>query len=291
MLKSMTGFGASDVEDESYKLHVEVKSVNQRFLDLDFHMPRMFCAWENELRKLIKKQAARGKMDIYVTFRDKRENQAKVRVNQALAKAYHSAITEMSEMLCIPNDASASLISSYPDVLVVEENTSFTGCDALLYSALEEALGHLNEMRQREGENIRKDFEARLDILKDLVNDVSALAPEIVESHRERMRKAISEMLADENIDESRLIQETAMYSDRVNYTEEIVRLQSHFVQFSQMLGENVPVGRKLDFLIQEMNREANTIGSKANNAKAAQIVVDIKSEIEKLREQVQNIE
>lgn len=292
MLRSMTGFGAAGSENESYKVHVEVKSVNQRFLDLAFHMPRLLNVWEDELRNRIKEKAARGKMDVYVTLVDKRETEACVRVNHGLAKGYHGALNEISDLLHLPRNGDVTAIAAYPDVLVMEERTSLEGCEEVLFPALEQALESLDAMRQREGMNIQQDFLKRLAELESMVDKVSALAPEIVEAYRQRLQKMMEELLADKEFDETRIIQETAIYADKVNYTEEIVRLKSHFQQFRQMIAAaEGPVGRKLDFLIQEMNREANTIGSKANNAAAAQIVVDIKSEIEKLREQVQNIE
>ncbi|MBQ3971853.1 MAG: YicC family protein [Selenomonadaceae bacterium] len=288
----MTGFGAAETENESYKVHVEVKSVNQRFLDLAFHMPRLLNVWEDELRNRIKEKAARGKMDVYVTLVDKREMEACVRVNHGLAKGYHGALNEISDLLHLPRNGDVTAIAAYPDVLVMEERTSLEGCEEVLFPALEQALESLDAMRQREGMNIQQDFQQRLAELESMVDKVSALAPEIVEAYRQRLQKMMAELLADKDFDETRIIQETALYADKVNYTEEIVRLKSHFQQFRQMVAAaEGPVGRKLDFLIQEMNREANTIGSKANNAAAAQIVVDIKSEIEKLREQVQNIE
>ena len=292
MLRSMTGFGAAETENESYKVHVEVKSVNQRFLDLAFHMPRLLNVWEDELRNRIKEKAARGKMDVYVTLVDKREMEACVRVNHGLAKGYHGALNEISDLLHLPRNGDVTAIAAYPDVLVMEERTSLEGGEEVLFPALEQALESLDAMRQREGMNIQQDFQQRLAELESMVDKVSALAPEIVEAYRQRLQKMMAELLADKDFDETRIIQETAIYADKVNYTEEIVRLKSHFQQFRQMVAAvEGPVGRKLDFLIQEMNREANTIGSKANNAAAAQIVVDIKSEIEKLREQVQNIE
>jgi len=292
VLRSMTGFGAAETENESYKVHVEVKSVNQRFLDLAFHMPRLLNVWEDELRNRIKEKAARGKMDVYVTLVDKREMEACVRVNHGLAKGYHGALNEISDLLHLPRNGDVTAIAAYPDVLVMEERTSLEGGEEVLFPALEQALESLDAMRQREGMNIQQDFQQRLAELESMVDKVSALAPEIVEAYRQRLQKMMAELLADKDFDETRIIQETALYADKVNYTEEIVRLKSHFQQFRQMVAAaEGPVGRKLDFLIQEMNREANTIGSKANNAAAAQIVVDIKSEIEKLREQVQNIE
>ena len=292
MLRSMTGFGMAEREDASYKVHVEIKAVNQRFLEVSFHMPRQFNGWEEELRKRIKERVARGKLDVYLSFSDKRETPPCIRVNHGLLRAYHDALNEMSDFLRLPRNDDITAIAAYPDVLSVEEAASLEGCELVLFPAMEEAMASLDAMRQREGTNLQRDFLQRLDVLQGLVDKVSALAPEIVASYRERLQKMLSELLADKEIDETRVIQETAIYADKTSYTEEVVRLESHFQQFRRMIEEmDGPVGRKLDFLIQEMNREANTIGSKANHAAAARIVVDMKSEIEKLREQVQNIE
>lgn len=292
MIRSMTGFGVGEAENESYKVHVEIKSVNQRFLDLAFHMPRLFNIWEDGLRKRIKAVACRGKMDVYVTLTDKRETGSRIRVNRGLARSYHEALNEMSDFLRLPRNDDIKSIAAYPDVLVVEEPDSPEGCDEVLFLATERAMEGLDAMRRQEGRNIQQDFLQRLKELEAMVQKVSSLAPEIVENYRQRLQKMMAELLADREFDEGRILQEAAIYADKVNYTEEIVRLESHFRQFRRMIEEEDGlVGRKLDFLIQEMNREANTIGSKANHAVAAQLVVDIKSEIEKLREQVQNIE
>ena len=292
MLKSMTGFGAAEMENESYKVHIEIKSVNQRFLDLAFHMPRLLNVWEDELRSRVRDKAFRGKMDVYITLADRRENGSCIRVNRGLAKGYHEALNEISDFLRLPRKDDVAVIAAYPDVLTVEEKTSLDGCESVLFPAMEQAMERLDAMRKKEGANLQRDFSRRVEALEGMVDEIAALAPGIVEAHRQRLRKMMEELLADREFDEARVIQETAIYADKINYTEEIVRLKSHFQQFRQMVEQSEgSVGRKLDFLIQEMNREANTIGSKANNAVAAQIVVDIKSEIEKLREQVQNIE
>jgi len=223
---------------------------------------------------------------------DKREAASCIRVNLSLAKSYHEAINEMSDFLRLPRNDDIKAIAAYPDVLMVEESSSLEGCDEVLFLAVERAMEGLDAMRRQEGQNIHRDFLERMKELESMVQKVSSLAPEIVGNYRRRLQKMMEELLADKEFDETRILQEVAVYADKVNYTEEIVRLESHFRQFRKMIEEDDgPMGRKLDFLIQEMNREANTIGSKANNAAAAQFVVDIKGEIEKLREQVQNIE
>ena len=292
MLKSMTGFGAGERENAAYRIHVEIRAVNQRFLELGFRMPRCMFAWEDAMRKCIKKSAARGKLDVQIVFEDKREQAASIHVNHGLALAYHKALNELSDLLHVARADEIAMIAAYSDVLSVEEDRSLEGLEDVLLPALEDALQALDAMRCREGGNLEKDFSHRLELLGRLTDEVEALAPDIVSDYRRRMEKTLAELLSAEEIDETRIIQETAIYADRVNFTEEIVRLRSHFDQFrniQQAAGE--PVGRKLDFLIQEMNRETNTIGSKANQAAAARIVVEMKSEIEKLREQVQNIE
>ncbi len=292
MLKSMTGFGSGDRENESYRVHVEIRAVNQRFLELAFRMPRSLFPWEEDMRKSIKKKAARGKLDVQIILDDRREQAASIRVNRGLALAYQKALNELGEVLRMPRSDDISSIASYPDILNVEENRSLEGVEEVLLPALEDALTGLDTMRCREGKNLAEDFSRRLELLEQLVDEVEKLAPDIVADYRKRIKKTIAELLTAEEIDETRIIQETAVYADRVNFTEEIVRLRSHVDQFRSIVEQSgEPVGRKLDFLIQEMNREANTIGSKANQANAARIVVEMKSEIEKLREQVQNIE
>ncbi|MCH3958588.1 MAG: YicC family protein [Selenomonas sp.] len=292
MLKSMTGFGAAVAETEAYKVSVELKAVNQRFLELNFHMGRQLNPWEDALRKTIKAVAARGKMDIYINFTDKRESQASIRVNKGLVQAYHQALNDMSDMLHVARPDDVATFAGFPDILQVESDTDISPMEPVLLQAMEDALAQFDAMRQTEGENIRQDFLHRIDRLEQMKDQVHALAPAIVQGYRDHLQKVVSEALSEADIDETRIIQETALYADKVNYTEEVVRLGSHFQQFRQIIeAAEEPVGRKLDFLIQELNRETNTIGSKANSTEAAQIVVDMKSEVEKLREQVQNIE
>lgn len=293
MLKSMTGFGAGDADNTDYRFHIEVKSVNQRYLDVDIHMPRVLNCFEEKIRSVVKEYASRGKMDVNISFQDKRPKPRQITVDKNLAIAYGNALKEISDLLGAEKRNWASEIARFPDVLVVEDMTeALDGAEELLDAALREALEHFVEMRETEGKNIEADFLKRIGILEDYVEEISVLAPQIVAHYRERLEKTLEEVLAAQEIDENRLIQETALYSDRVNYTEEIVRLRSHFRQFRDIIANaDAPVGRKLDFLIQEMNREINTTASKANNVKAAQLSVDVKSEIEKLREQIQNIE
>lgn len=292
MLKSMTGFGAAAIETEDYKVSVEVKAVNQRFLEINFHMGRQLSQWEDALRKCIKGVAARGKLDVYVSFADKRESQAHIRVNKGLVLAYQQALNEMSDVLHLARPDDVQAFAAFPDVLEIESDSDISVMKPLLLQAMEQALANFDAMRAAEGSNIEADFAARLKKLLSMRARVSELAPGIVQAYRDHLQQTIAEALQSQTFDETRLIQETAIYADRVDITEELVRLGSHFQQFQQIVAQSAePVGRKLDFLIQEINRETNTIGSKANSTEAAQLVVDMKSEIEKLREQIQNIE
>ena len=292
MLKSMTGYGEGAAESADWKVRVEVKTVNQRFLDIAFHTPKLLNAEEAHMRDRIKQTVARGKLDLFVTVEDLREKSAEIRVDRKLALAYHQALNEMSDLLRVARPDDVATIASYPDVLSVEETASFEGGEPVLDEALDKALSALDTMRQTEGENLKQDLLHLIETLSGFVEKLRTLAPDIVAHYRERLQATMDELLSAEDIDETRIIEETALYADKVNFTEEVVRLESHFAQFRAIIeGADAPVGRKLDFLIQEMNREANTIGSKCQSAEAAQTVVDMKSEIEKLREQVQNIE
>lgn len=292
MIKSMTGFGAGDAETADFKVHIEVKAVNQRFLETNYHMPYSMNMFENQLTKKIKEYASRGKLDINIRFQDLRDKAVTVKVDKGLVAAYGQALQEISSQLELSAPVTAAQIASYPDVLKLnEENADVEAAQPVLMQAMEQALESFVAMREAEGQNIQRDLLARIGTLENFVGELEKLAPEIVAAYRQRLENLLREYLAKEDIEESRIIQEVALFTDKVNYTEETVRLRSHFDQFRQIITAGEPVGRKLDFLIQEMNREINTVASKANSAGAAQFVVDVKSEIEKIREQIQNIE
>ncbi len=292
MIKSMTGFGAGDAETAEFKVHIEVKAVNQRFLETNYHMPYSMNMFENQLTKKIKEYASRGKLDINIRFQDLRDKAVTVKVDKGLVAAYGQALQEISSQLELSAPVTAAQIASYPDVLKLnEENADLEAAQPVLMQAMEQALESFVAMREAEGQNIQRDLLARIGTLENFVGELEKLAPEIVATYRQRLENLLREYLAKEDIEESRIIQEVALFTDKVNYTEETVRLRSHFDQFRQIITAGEPVGRKLDFLIQEMNREINTVASKANSAGAAQFVVDVKSEIEKIREQIQNIE
>lgn len=292
MIKSMTGFGAGDAETADFKVHVEIKAVNQRFLETNYHMPYSMNMFEARLTQKIREYASRGKLDINIRFQDLRDKAIAVQVDKGLAEAYGKALQEISSQLGLSAPVTAAQIAAYPDVLKLnEENVNLEAAQPVLLAALEQALASFVAMRETEGKNIQRDLLARIDTLENFVSELERLAPEIVAAYRQKLDNLLAECLAKEDIDESRVIQEVALFTDKVNYTEETVRLRSHFDQFRQIVSSKEPVGRKLDFLIQEMNREINTVASKANSAGAARFVVDVKSEIEKIREQIQNIE
>ena len=288
--RSMTGYGAGTAETPDYRVTVEIKAVNQRFLEIAPHIPRAFGAWENDLREAIRTRVARGKLDIYVSFEDRSEKQYDVHVNEGLARAYYAALGKVARAVDAPLSDGVRMIAEYEGVISVREQTDITGARAVFLDAVAQALAALDAMRLAEGAHIARDFEKRLARLEQQRAQVKELAPQIVADYRTHLAEVLAEF-KEVTPDETRLVQEAALYADRVNITEELVRLASHFAQFRAILAEEEPVGRRLDFLLQEINRETNTIGSKANNAAAQQIVVAMKNEVEKLREQVQNLE
>ena len=292
MIKSMTGFGAGSAENNDFKIQIELKTVNQRFLETNFHMPYSLGSFETNMVRKIKDYVARGKMDINVKFQDLRPQESQLSVNLPLVEAYGQALRDIETKLHLTDTITAAQIAAYPDVILTDTvEQSLEEAEPVTLAALEAALRRLVAMREEEGQNMEQDLLQRIGILEDYVEQLAILAPEIVASYKGRLEKLLGEYLQREAIEETRIIQETALYTDKVNYTEEIVRLRSHFAQFRSILQAEEPVGRKLDFLIQEMNREINTVASKANAVGAAQVVVEVKNEIEKIREQIQNIE
>ena len=288
--RSMTGYGAGTAETADYCVTVEIKAVNQRFLEIAPHMPRAFGAWENDLRDLIRTRVARGKLDVYVNFEDRSEKQYDVHVNEGLARAYYTALGRVAHTVDAPLTGGVQMAAAYEGVISVREQADITGARTVFLDATAQALTALDAMRLAEGAHIARDFEKRLARLEDQRMQVKEIAPAIVAEYRAHLMDVLAEFRT-VTPDETRIVQEAALYADRVNITEELVRLASHFAQFRAILAEEEPVGRRLDFLLQEINRETNTIGSKANNAAAQQIVVAMKNEVEKLREQVQNLE
>ena len=288
--RSMTGYGAGTAETADYRVVVEMKAVNQRFLEITPHMPRAFGPWEGDLRELIRTRVARGKLDVYVSFEDRSEKRYAVHVNEGLARAYYAALGRVAHAVDAPLSDGVRMTAAYEGVITISEDADLSGARSVFLDAAAQALDALDVMRLAEGAHIVRDFEKRLARLEEQREEVKQHAPQIAADYRAHLTAVLAEFRA-VMPDETRIMQEAALYADRVNVTEELVRLASHFAQFRTILAEEEPVGRRLDFLLQEINRETNTIGSKVNSAAIQQVVVAMKNEVEKLREQVQNLE
>ena len=292
MLKSMTGFGRSEIANERQKITVEMKAVNHRYCDINVKMPKKLSIFEAGIRNLLKKYIQRGKVDVFITYEDYTENNMVLKYNEELAAEYVRVLQQMSEQFGIENDVRVSSLSRYPDVLTLEEQTVDTD---ELWGVLEEALHKASEQfvetRLVEGVNLKNDLISKLDGMLEDVDFIEKRSPEILAEHRQRLEAKVKELLGDSTIDESRIVTETTIFADKICVDEEIVRLRSHITSTRKALLEGGSIGRKLDFIAQEMNREANTILSKANDLEVANRAINLKTEIEKVREQIQNIE
>ncbi|MCX7711644.1 MAG: YicC family protein [Clostridia bacterium] len=292
MIKSMTGFGRGTSQAEGKEFTVEIKTVNHRYVDIFVKYPRQLSFLEDKVREVVGKSLSRGKIDVYISFEDKGEDSKTVLLDEALAKAYISAIQNLKEKFGLNDDASVSLVSRFPDVLRVEKvETDEEKLWNLLKAALEGALESLIAMRLKEGKELRSSLLDKADYIESVLKTISQRSPEVVKEYKAKLENRIKELLDQQTVDENRIAMEVAIFADRCSIDEEIVRLGSHIGQLRDTLNSQQPVGRKLDFLVQEMNREINTIGSKANDLVITKSVIDLKSEIEKIREQIQNIE
>ena len=292
MIRSMTGYGSAKGTVAGLSVTVELRSVNNRYLDLGIKLPRGFLFAENEIKTFLQQKIARGKVDFYLTLDCIGDDLTRIHVNNRLAEAYLGAISSIGGELNLPVNVSALDIARFSDVLTLEkEELNQKAFIEELLPVLDTAVCDFNAMRMREGEKLAEDLRQKADRIENLVRDIEILAPSTVSAYRERLENKLKEILADTSATEDRVLAEAAVFADRVSTDEEIVRLYSHLSQFRKLLLEGSPIGRKLDFLIQEFNREANTIGSKCLDSEIAYQVVELKSEIEKIREQVQNIE
>ena len=292
MIKSMTGYGSAKGTVEGLQITVELKSVNNRYLDASVRLPRSFLFAEDAVKSAVQKHISRGKVDVFVSVDASEAGEMNVKVNEALLRGYLEAFKHIAEEYSLPNDATALAVSRFPDVLTVEKKD--LDADAISEGILEiteRALTDFDAMREREGAKLRDDVLNRLETIDALVSAVEKASPETVSAYRARLEAKMAEVLGTAGIDESRILAEAAIFADHIAVDEETVRLRSHMSQLRTMVNGNSPTGRKIDFLIQEFNREANTIGSKCQNSDIAHTVVDLKSEIEKIREQIQNIE
>lgn len=292
MIKSMTGYGGAKGLCDGFDISIELKSVNNRYLDCSVRLPRSFLFAEEAIKACVQKHISRGKVDVFVSIANVGDDSVLVTVNEALARGYAAAIEHIAELCALPNDASALSIAKMSDVLSVEKKEADKDALSSAITAIcEEALEEFDAMRSREGEKLSKDIEERLVTIEGYVSAVEKRSPETVAEYRERLWKKMSEVLSSATIDEQRILTEAAIFADKVAVDEETVRLRSHVAQMREMLAGGSPIGRKMDFLIQEFNRESNTIGSKCSNSDIAKVVIELKSEIEKIREQIQNIE
>ncbi len=293
-IRSMTGFGRSEIITDDYRVLVEIKSVNHRYLDLSIRMPRQFNALESGLRTLLKKYIERGKTDVFVSFDDYTEQGRKLIYNKALAADYVKYIHDMQESFGLRDDLGAGSLARFPDILMMED----AGDDNERYKAvLEQTFAKAAESfvaeREREGEHLRADLLEKLTRMEDCVKAIVEFSPSVVDEYRNRLYSKIKEILQDSELtaDEGRIVTEVAIYADKICTDEEMVRLKTHISKMKAKLEAGGPCGRELDFLAQEMNREANTTLSKANNLQIADTAIALKTDIEKIREQVQNIE
>ena len=291
MPQSMTGYGRCTLAQDGREVTIELKSVNHRFLDLAFRMPRSFAFLENDMRAHISNKLARGHVDIFVTYKNSRDDARKVTLDSALLGAYLTTLRQGGIDHMLDDNLRLRDVLSMQDVLTVEEaDEDQQALSALTLSALDTTLDSLCAMRRREGEAMRGDVETRLDTLERTAHAIDERAPQWLEEYRQRLRARIEE-ICQMQLDEARLTQEVALAADKAAVDEETVRLRSHIAQMRDLLKQSEPAGRKLDFLVQEMNREVNTTGSKSSDLILTGMVVDAKAELEKIREQIQNIE
>ena len=292
MIRSMTGYGRAQEVRNGREFTVEMRAVNNRFLDLTVKLPRVYNFAEDPIKQRIKAEVSRGKVDVYVTVVDAGAGQVNVRLNRPVLEGYLQAMRSMVEEFGVTDDITASNLSRIPDILTVdkpEEDEEQVLAD--LMAVLEQALTRFNQMRETEGRAMEADLRSRAKTVLALTERVEARSPVTVAEYRARLEQKMREVLDKTNIDESRILTEAAIFADKIAVDEETVRLRSHLEQFDTMLNGGSPIGRKLDFLLQEFGREANTIGSKGNDIEQARTVVELKAELEKIREQVQNIE
>ena len=292
MVKSMTGYGRAREMRNGRDITVEVRSVNNRYLDCTVKMPRAYIFAEDRMKARVQQTISRGKVDVFVTIDASAADEAVVAVIEPLARGYYEALTRLKTMFFLPGEVTPEVLAKFPDVLAVtkaEEDVEAIAAD--ICAVLDDALAAYNDMRAVEGEKLAADVAGRVTTIETVVGKVEERSPQTVAAYRQRLEAKMQEVLQSTTIDESRILTEAAIFADKIAVDEETVRLRSHIAQLRAMLASDEPVGRKLDFLIQEVNRECNTIGSKCSDLTIAQDVVNMKAEVEKIREQVQNME
>lgn len=297
MLKSMTGYGRGECNRYNRKFVVEIKSVNHRYNDISVKLPRILTGTEDAVRKSVSSRVNRGKTDVYINYETIGSQDVNISFNEELADSYMNVLTTIKERYDLDERLSVSSISRFPDVIStgkgVDDDKAMEELKEVLFVAVDEAVNNLVSMREKEGSALKNDILDKLIVIADMIGRVEARAPQAIEAYKERFKQRLRDTLSGSGveIDEARILMEIAIFADRACVDEELTRFSSHISQMKEILDKGGSIGRKLDFLVQEMNREVNTIGSKAHDTEITQIVVDLKSEIEKIREQVQNIE
>lgn len=292
MIRSMTGYGRFEAANEDAKLTVEIKSVNHRYCDISIRLPRNLNVFENEIRKQVKESVSRGKIDVYITYEGSREGDSVVKYNKDMAEAYMYLLKRISGDFSLPATIDAPALSRYPEVFTLEEDiVDEEKLQELVRTAVAGALKHFIRARETEGAHLKEDLINKLDYLNSVAGEIERRAPEVFREYKERLASKVEEFLGDTKIDESVIATELIVYSDKICVDEELVRLRSHIKHMKETLNEEDSVGRKLDFIAQELNREANTTLSKANDTIITNQGIILKTEIEKIREQIQNLE
>lgn len=292
MIKSMTGFGRCEMSDESHRVTVEMKSVNHRYLDITIKMPKKLNTFESAIRSLLKTYIQRGKVDVYITYEDMSERQAALKYNEGLAAEYVGQMRKIAEAFSLPLGLDAAGLSRFPEVFAMEARAiDEEEVWGILEQAVRGAAGQFVEARAQEGMQLKEDLLGKLELMQGYVGQIEQRSPDIVEEYRNKLTDKVKELLEENKIEEGRILAEVVVFADKICTDEETVRLKSHIQSTWDTLQQGGSVGRRLDFLAQEMNREANTILSKANDITVSEIAISLKTEIEKVREQIQNIE
>ncbi len=291
MIKSMTGYGKANLEKNERRYQIEIKSVNHRYLDISVKMPRQLSYLEEPIKKAIGNKIKRGKVDVFVTFENNSLEGQEIKINTELASAYIKELKKLAESENILADIQVNDIARYPDVLNIKNNQDDEIIKQELLEVSQIAIDNLVEMRQVEGTKMAEDIKERLDYIQEKVKQISKLSTGLIEEYVVKLEERLKQILKGQEIDQARLAQEVVIYADKCSVEEEVTRLNSHISQFHSLINSSETMGKKLDFIIQEMNRETNTIGSKANNLEITDRVIDLKTQIENIREQIQNIE
>ncbi len=291
MIKSMTGFGRGKYENEGRSYTVEIKSVNHKYSDINVRLPRFLNSVEDKIRKTISNSISRGKIDVFVTFENYSSKGTTIRVNRELAKEYIKELKELANEADLKFDLNVIDVSKFPEILKIEDDQDEELIENELMIAVNDALDKFVSMRELEGEKLIQDIEKRIYSIQDKVNEITKYSGTLVEEYMKKLQARVKELMDTQVIDENRLMQEIVIFSDKSSIEEELTRLKSHISQFLELIKQSSPIGKKIDFLIQEINRETNTIGSKANSLEITNLVIEVKTEVENIREQIQNIE